>query len=125
MSRCSEGHFSMYQLHNKFSILSGGACLKWWPGSQPCSSMHRGAVIPPHNPMHPQSGISALASDLLVRICGFVSGPACSPPGIKSPSGQTGLHSWRGISLSQFVRMHALSRRAFSSLSLSPTPSTL
>lgn len=47
MSRCSEGHFSMYQLRTKFSIVSGGPCLK-------------------RCPMHPRFGISALEPELLV-----------------------------------------------------------
>lgn len=58
---------------------------------------------------------------------GFVSGSACLPPHeirIKSPSGRTDLRSQREISLSQFVRMCALSRGAFSSLSLTPPINT-
>lgn len=94
MSRCSKGHFSMYQLHHKFSILSGGARLKRWPGSQPRSSTNRGAVFPPQNPTHPRFGISALESELLVHevSVGLLAGlPVFSSPPqeicIKSPSG--------------------------------------
>ena len=131
MSRCSKGHFSMYQLHHKFSILSGGARLKRWPGSQPRSSTNRGAVFPPQNPTHPRFGISALESELLVHevSVGLLAGlPVFSSPparNLHQISQRTYLHSQREISLLQFGRMYALSRGAVSSLSLSPTPSTL
>lgn len=90
MSRCSEGHFRMYHLPHKFSILSGGACLKRWPGSRPRSSTNRGAVIPPHNPTHPPGwsfGIR-ICTARVGSICGFVSGSAsvCRPPAKKSAS---------------------------------------
>lgn len=82
----------MYLLHNKFSILSGGACLKRWPGSQPCSSTSPGAVMPLQNPMHPQTGIPALESEPLVHKVSVVLLAAlpmfpCQETHIKSPRG--------------------------------------